>query len=649
MLMGKKSKFRTQIYRFGILILLVLFLVLTWPLVQERFFPAIQFPDSGQALPLTEAVATEEPPTPTPSPASITLFSPSEIQFDDGAWILGMQDGLHSHLFTYDPAALDFTRLTIGDWDDRDPAISPDGKYVAFSSNRDGYWDLYLLELLTGETTQITQSPEYDGNPSWSPDGLWLAYDTYVDDNLEIAIRPLDGQQSPIRLTDSLSADYDPSWSPRGRQIAFVSTRSGEREIWIADLDRIDNRFTNLSLSPHRSESNPVWSPDGSSLVWAVVENGNQSLYLWDPNQPDQPAHYLGIGKRATWSPDGKQIAAEFSQPNQDYLTAFNVQNTRLYLPPIPLDGQAYGIDWGSFALPDPPPLAYIKAAEASPTPLWVEKDDPAENLIQGRSHLVQLEDVDAPYPALQDRANESFIALRTNLAEQIGWDYLANLENAFLPLTTPAQPSLDGSWLYTGRAIAINSVPINAGWMAVSREDFGNETYWRIFLRARLQDGSQGQPLTEPIWDFSARYTGDPRGYEQGGLEASNPPTGYWVDFTDLAKTFGWERMSSMSTWRSFYPATRLNEYALKDGKDWRAAILEIYPPEMLITPTPVSSPTITPTPTNTSTPTKWPTRTPRPTSTPWPTRTPTATNTPTITLTPTETGTPTPTPLNR
>ena len=56
MLMGKKSKFRTQIYRFGILILLVLFLVLTWPLVQERFFPAIQFPDSGQALPLTESV-----------------------------------------------------------------------------------------------------------------------------------------------------------------------------------------------------------------------------------------------------------------------------------------------------------------------------------------------------------------------------------------------------------------------------------------------------------------------------------------------------------------------------------------------------------------------------------------------------------------
>jgi hypothetical protein len=85
------------------------------------------------------------------------------------------------------------------------------------------------------------------------------------------------------------------------------------------------------------------------------------------------------------------------------------------------------------------------------------------------------------------------------------------------------------------------------------------------------------------------------------------------------------------MSNWRTYYPAARFNEFARIDGLTWLEAMLEIYPPEAIVTPTPFRTPTPTPT------------RTPRPTQTPWwwwwlltqqaPTSTPPA---PTVTLAP-------------
>ena len=69
--------------------------------------------------------------------------------------------------------------------------------------------------------------------------------------NLELLIRPADGSQAALRLTNDPGADFSPTWSPAGRQIAFVSNRTGENEIWLADLDRIENRFHDLSQNPN--------------------------------------------------------------------------------------------------------------------------------------------------------------------------------------------------------------------------------------------------------------------------------------------------------------------------------------------------------------------------------------------------------------
>jgi TolB protein len=179
----------------------------------------------------------------------------------------------------------------------------------------------------------------------------------------------------------------------------------------------------------------------------------------------------------------------------------------------------------------------------------------------------------------------------------ETGWDFLSTLENAFVPLTALLPPGMGEDWLYTGRGIAFNPAPLNAGWMVIIPEQFGSETYWRVYLRARLQDGSQGTPLINRPWDFTARYTGDPTSYEHGGTLSSEVPSGYWIDFTALAAAHNWQRLPALSTWRSTYPAARFNEFVHLEGQNWRTAMLELYPPEALVTATVVTPPTLTPT----------------------------------------------------
>jgi len=604
---------------------------LTPPLGTSENFATNQF--TITPLPPTPTLAVSETPTilPTTSPTmqgtpegnqtsddqnSTSPLMPSPLE--KGTILLSISEGGHSHLFTYNPFTTGFTRLTEGSWDDVSPALSPDRRYLAFSSNRDRQWDLYLLEMASGQTVRLTNTTQYDGAPSWSPDGRFLAFETYVDDNLEIEILAVSGEDEPIRITQHQDADFSPKWSPRGRQLAFISTRSGDREIWIANLDQAsDEHYINISQNPHSKEANPAWSPNDNLLAWASEENGFHNLYLWQEGELPQ---YIGSGDWPVWSPDGTTILTTIDTPNQTLLTAYDVRNGIIALPPIIVPGQITGLTWEDTDLQSPLPEPMSQAARYTPTPLWLPALNPDEGIPGGRQGLVMLDDVQAPYPQLHDLVDESYDALRERVAFEAGWDLLATLENAYVPLTVPLPPGMEKDWLYTGRAFAFTPLPINAGWMIIVPEVFGTNTYWRVYLRARFQDGSQGKPLQHQPWDFNIRYNGNQTAYEQGGALVRIIPSGYWVDFTELATEYSWQRLRALDTWRSVYPAARWNEFVLTETQDWESAMLELYPPEALMTPTIIIPSTVTPTPTSLYNRTETPTITP----TPWPTLTP-------------------------
>jgi TolB protein len=572
----------------------------------------------------------------TPESTATQDFIPVVPKDAQEVVILSIEEDGHAHLFSYLPNEMTLTRLTNGDWDDIAPAAHPSGESIAFASNRFGQWDLYLMDLSSGELTRLTDTPAYEGAPSWSPDGTFMAYEAYRDENLEIVVGPADDPaNSAIRLTASPASDHSPAWAPGGRQIAFISNG----EVILADLDNTDDaRFQNLSNTPFAYETQPVWSPDGSHLVWASLSQniGRSGLYLWDAVS-QLPAEWIGDGDFPAWNASGDQIITTVPAPNTSFIITYAIDGTMLgTLTPFPY--QISGLIWANLVLSDSLPEEFDQAAQFTPAPLWAASGAPLGEGVSGRWSLVNIENVQAPYPQLHDLADEAFNAFRTRVLEEIGWDALSSLENAFVPITSSLDPGFGEDWLYTGRAFAINTLMTNAGWMVAVREDFGAQTYWRLYLRTQAQDGSQGMPLHDPPWDLSARYNLDPQIYEQGGTYSEVPP-GYWVDITSLAAQYGWERVPALPNWRTFYAGARFTEFALTGGLDWHTAMLQLYPPDVLLTPTRLLPPTLTPTRTPTATRTPTSTRTPRPTGSPPDTATPTNTPTPPDTPPPTET----------
>ncbi len=582
--------------------------------------------------------ATVETPAPEniPLPTATEEFVPAVPKDAREMVIFSFEEDGYAHLFAYIPDRMPLTRLTSGDWDDITPSPSPDGRKIAFASNRDEFWDLYLLDLTSGDTTRLTNTARYEGAPTWSPDGAFLAYEAYGNENLEIVVGPVDDPVSTeVQLTNSPSADHSPAWAPDGRHIAFISNG----EVILANLDRTDeSRFRNLSNTELASESHPVWSPAGRYLAWASSSQsiGRSGIYIWDSTR-DLPAVWLGDGDYPAWNASGDKILTTLPAPNDIYLTTYSPDG-KLLQPLTPFPARLRGLTWANLVAPDPLHQTLQQAARLTPAPLWAAIGEPVAEGAFGRWSLVDIEGVLAPYPQMHDLTDEAFHALRQRVLWEVGWDALASLENAFVPITTTLDPGFGESWLYTGRAFAINSLMTNAGWMVAVREDIGAQTYWRLYLRTQIQDGSLGEPLRDQPWDLGARYNLDPKVYEQGGQYSDVPP-GYWVDVTSLAAQYGWERVPALPNWRTFYRGARFTEFVMTGGLDWHSAMLELYPPDVLVTPTKLLPPTPTASRTPTSTPTPRPTRTPRPTLTPRNTTTPPNTPTPSSTPPPSPT----------
>lgn len=621
---NNKPTGRLWLFRSFLLVVLFLISALGWYSLRLRDSQAIPPGDPSSVSLATDLMTisptgdssktTNVPVTMTPMATRATL---------EGSLIFTLREGGHSHIRAYvagDPMPLS---LTWGPWDDRDPAIDPNGERLAFSSNRGGAWDLYLLELGTGEIRPLTNTPGYEGQPTWSPDGMWIAFEAYYDGDFDIRILPVEGNQDPIQLTNHPASDTQPDWDPAGRRIAFVSDRDGSPDIYIANLDRTDDRFLNLTQSPTIPEGFPSFNADGTWLAYAQLQSGLQEIQLQDLSDLERPATPLGSGEHPVWSPDGSSLAAILKAPQRAHLVRYAVEGS-LPLTGFPITESVYQLVWTEHGLP-----AEVSAHSASwiaPAPLF--ELDLSQSIGQARTTLVNLNGVQAPNPVLSDAVDEAFEALRQWVSPKLGWDFLGGLEHAFLGINDPLPPGLSyDDWLYTGRAFAFNSDAVEVGLVEIVREDIAGHVYWRVFVRTALQDGSQGEPLRQYPWDFSSRFGGDPETYDQGGSLAERLPQGYYLDFTQLAQDHGFERIPALPNWRTYYPGTRFNEFVYRQELDWLEAMLELYPLSAIVTPTPF----LTPTPT--------PTRTLRPTPTPWWWRweTPTPSSTPFIAPTPT------------
>jgi TolB protein len=154
----------------------------------------------------------------------------------------------------------------------------------------------------------VAGDPLSDCEPAWSPDGRWIAFRTRRDGNSEIYKMHPDGT-SPVNLTNNPASDYQPAWSPDATKIAFRSRRSGDSDIWVMNADGSDPQ--NLSNAPGSWEADPAWSPDGNKIAFISDRAGSDQVFVMNADGSDQRqlTSFPGETGAPEWSPDGSKIA----------------------------------------------------------------------------------------------------------------------------------------------------------------------------------------------------------------------------------------------------------------------------------------------------------------------------------------------------
>lgn len=188
------------------------------------------------------------------------------------------------------------------------PSWSPDGTRIAYQSDRDGNFEVYVMDLDSSDTVRLTTHESIDAGPCWSPDGRQIAFSSTRDGNFELYIMNADGADLR-RLTDNKSQDRDPSWSPDGSLLAFMSSRDGNQEVYAIAPDGTGLRNLTDDLGDDRY---PSWSPDGAFIAFSTDRDGSEQVYVMAPDGTGQTNITNDPSKQdsqPTWSPDGRQIA----------------------------------------------------------------------------------------------------------------------------------------------------------------------------------------------------------------------------------------------------------------------------------------------------------------------------------------------------
>ena len=158
------------------------------------------------------------------------------------------------------PSMKQVKKLTRNRAIETEPAISPDGKQMAYISDRTGSPQIYIMDLASNKEQRITRNGRYNASPSWSPNGRYLAYFGLREKDASIfRLNVSTGEES--RLTPTRLKAEAPTWSPDGSMIAFAGDDGSEvkKVYYMLSTGGEVARFTNSG--PDVEETDPSWSP----------------------------------------------------------------------------------------------------------------------------------------------------------------------------------------------------------------------------------------------------------------------------------------------------------------------------------------------------------------------------------------------------
>lgn len=211
--------------------------------------------------------------------------------------------------------------LTANGADDVNPHWSPNGRHIVFETVRRGQRDIFTLDTWTDNEHQITNDQRVDFAPVWSPDGtkiLYYAYESPQSPSQDIYLIDLVTMETTQLTTDGISCE--PEWSPDGTQIVYVSrqiTAGEDRDpyLYLMNADGSEQRPLNPD-SPVFGTS-PAWSPDGTEIAYEGIDG---ELYIVNADGSNtRPLTENGASNlEPDWSADSNWIAFQ-SNVNNDY------------------------------------------------------------------------------------------------------------------------------------------------------------------------------------------------------------------------------------------------------------------------------------------------------------------------------------------
>ena len=228
------------------------------------------------------------------------------------------------------PVQRALTRLTFDDGLQIGATWSPDGRFIAYSSDRGGKFDIWVKQVSGGDPVQITKGPGHNWQPDWSPDGKYIAYRSESDNGGLFVVPSLGGEGLERKIS---SFGYYPRWSPDSSQILFrthfVKIDVTDR-FFLVGLDGSTPREVLRELvSQGKLEAvSAAWHPDGKRISVLGRGPGRLSIFSTVPvtggaalssevgpeivNQigevPAGPETFYGIDPKFSWAPSGKAI-----------------------------------------------------------------------------------------------------------------------------------------------------------------------------------------------------------------------------------------------------------------------------------------------------------------------------------------------------
>lgn len=215
--------------------------------------------------------------------------------------------------------------------------ISPDGKQIAFSWNKTGQWEIYLLSIdAPAKPIRITGEEGGKFSPKWSPDGRYLAYvcDTDGSERFDIYLYDtVSEQRTNLTPNTEEAIGYNINWSPDSEHIAFCCNRDGTFDTYILQLSSLE--CIKFFSSPHPHWDNK-WSPDGSHLL-VEMEGKGQDMWTFIVPLDGSTPYPISVAenpicvKDAVWSPQGDRIAFSSDVHGSFDIGILNLKDHRIF------------------------------------------------------------------------------------------------------------------------------------------------------------------------------------------------------------------------------------------------------------------------------------------------------------------------------